>query len=178
MISRVELKVFISLEKRKTAYFQDQYEAKMFKMKLLRVLKGHCNKTGFEKNLKPNASDQAKLRNKQHAWEKYDELKMSFWCEIIQPLDKLSDMFVRIHKEYGPKAWDVICDRYKSCERPRLQQLIVKLTKLKMIAIESVIEYITWDEKLQSNLREVDEISEPMLISIILKGLKDDLLIL
>ena len=52
--------------------------------------------------------------------------------------------------------------------------MIVKLSNLKMIAIESVIDYITCDEKLQSNLREVDELREPMLISFILKGLKDD----
>ena len=68
-----------------------------------------------------------------------------------------------------------MCDRSKSCERPRLQQLIEKLANLKMIANESVIDYITRAEELQSNLREVDEqVSEPMLISIILKDLTDD----
>ena len=64
-----------------------------------------------------------------------------------------------------------MCDRYKSWERHRLQQLILKLTNLKMIAIESFIDYITRAEELQSNLREVDEqFSEPMLISNILEG--------
>ena len=68
-----------------------------------------------------------------------------------------------------------MCDRSKSCERPRLQQLIEKLTNLKMILNESVIDYITRAEERQCNLREVDEqINEPMLISIILKGLTDD----
>ena len=44
-----------------------------------------------------------------------------------------------------------------------------------MVTNESVIDYITRAEELQSNLREVDEqVSEPMLISIILKGLTDD----
>ena len=82
---------------------------------------------------------------------------------------------MRPYKEDSPKAWAVKCDRYKSCERPRLQQLIEKLTNLIMVAIESVVDYITRAEELQSNLREVDEqVSELMLISIILKGLTDD----
>ena len=68
-----------------------------------------------------------------------------------------------------------MCDRYESCERPRLQQLNEKLTKLKIIANESVFDYITRFEELQSNLREVDEqVSEPMLISTILTVLTKD----
>ena len=125
--------------------------------------------------MKPNASEEAKLRNKQQAREKFDELKMRVWCEIIQSLGKRSAMFLRPYKEDGPKAWAVMCDRYKSCERPRLQQLIEKLTILKMVIIESVIDYITRAEELHGNLREVDEqLSEPMLISIILKVLTED----
>ena len=82
---------------------------------------------------------------------------------------------MRSYKEDGPKAWAVLCDRHKSCERPRLQKLIEKSTNLKMIANESVIDYITRAEKVESKLREVDEqVSEHMLISIILKGLPDD----
>ena len=84
-------------------------------------------------------------------------------------------MFLRPYKEDGPKAWAVMCDRYKSCERPCLKQLIEKLTNLKVIANENVIDYITWAKGLQSILREVDEKdSEPMLISNVLKGLTDD----
>ena len=44
-----------------------------------------------------------------------------------------------------------------------------------MVANESVIDYITRAQELQSNLREVDEqVIEPMLISINLKGITDD----
>ena len=112
----------------------------MFNMKLLRVLKGQCDETEFEKNLKPNASEEAKRRKKQQDREKFDELKMRVWCEIIKSLDKRSEMFLIPYKEDVPKAWAVICDRYKSCEQPRLQQLIEKLTNLKMVANESVID--------------------------------------
>ena len=69
-----------------------------------------------------------------------------------------------------------MCDRYKGCEWPGLQQLIEKLTDLKMIANEKVIDHITRAEELKSNLKEVDEqVSELMLIFIILKSLSDDL---
>ena len=85
----------------------------MFNVKLLRVLTGQCDETEFEKNLKPNASEEAKLRNKQLAREKFDELKMSVWCEIIESLDKRSAMFLIPYKEDGPKNWAVMCDRYK-----------------------------------------------------------------
>ena len=149
--------VYFSGKDQDFAYFQDQFEVKMFNMKLLTVLKGQCDETQFEKNLKPNASEEAKFRNKQHAREKFDELKMRVWCEIIQSRDKRSAMFLRPYKEDGSKAWTVMCYRYKSCERPCLQQLIEKLTNLKMVANESVIDYITRAEELQSNLREVDE---------------------
>ena len=128
----------------------------MFNKKLWRVLKGHCEETEFEINLKPKASKEAKLRNKKQAREKFDEIKMRAWCEIIQPLDKRSAMFLRPYKEDGPKAWAIMFGQYRSSERPRQQQLIEKLTYLKMIANESVIDYITRAEELQINLGEVD----------------------
>ena len=68
--------VYFSGKEEDFAYFQDQFEAKMFNMKLLRVLKWQCDETEFEKNSKPKASEEAKLRNKQQAREKFDELKM------------------------------------------------------------------------------------------------------
>ena len=144
-------------------------------MKLLRISKRQRDENDFEKNLKPNASEEARLRNKQQAREKFNEVKMCVWCEIIQSLDKRSAMLLRPYKEDGPKAWSVMCDRYKSCERPRLQQLIEKLTNLKLTINENVIDYITRAEELPSNLREVDEqVSEPMLYFYSLKGLTDD----
>ncbi|XP_075247459.1 receptor tyrosine-protein kinase erbB-2-like [Convolutriloba macropyga] len=48
-----------------------------------------------------------------------------------------------------------MCDRYKSCERPRLQQLIEKLTNLKLTINENVIDYITRAEELPTT-NEVD----------------------
>ena len=41
--------VYFSGKEEDIAYFQDQFEAKMFNMKLLRVLKGQCDETEFDK---------------------------------------------------------------------------------------------------------------------------------
>ena len=75
----------------------------MFNMKLLRVLKGHCDKTEFEKNLQPNASDEYKLGNYQQARDKFNELKTCVWCEIIKSRDKRSAMFLRPYHKDCPK---------------------------------------------------------------------------
>ena len=87
-------------------------------------------------------------------------------------LDKKSVLFLRPYKGKGSKAWEVLCKRFKSAERPRLQQFISDLTSIRMKANESVVDYITRAEELQYNLDEVDEgLSEKIFVSIILKGL-------
>ena len=47
--SRKSKGVYFSGKEEDFAYFQDQFEAKMFKRKLLRILKGQCDETDFEK---------------------------------------------------------------------------------------------------------------------------------
>ena len=90
--------VYFSGKEEDFAYCWDEFEAKMFNMKLLRGLKGQCDATEFERNMKPNASDEAKFRNKQQASEKYGDLKLRGWCEITQSLDKRSAVFLRPYK--------------------------------------------------------------------------------
>ena len=81
-------------------------------------------------------------------------------------------LFLRPYKGKGSRAWEILCKRFKSAERPRLQQLISDLTSIRMKANESVVDYITRAEKLQYNLDGVYEcLSEKMFVSIILKGL-------
>ena len=66
-------------------------------------------------------------------------------------------MFLRPYKDKGSKAWEILCKRFKSAERPRLQELISDLTSKRMKANESVVDYFTRPEELQYNLNEVDE---------------------
>ena len=73
---------------------------------------------------------------------------------------------MRSHKGDGSAAWKALCDHFKSFERPRLQQLIEKLTSLRKDQKETIADYIT------SQLDEA--LSEQMFVSIFLKGLPKD----
>ena len=97
---------------------------------------------------------------------------MAIWYELVQCLDKKSVLFLRPYKGKGSEAWSVLCQRFKSFERPRLQKLISDLTNLRKYNNESIVDYITRAEDMQLYLSEVDEsISEKMFVSILLKGL-------
>ena len=90
----------------------------------------------------------------------------------MQCSDKKIVLFLRPYKSKESKAWEILCKRFKSFERPRLQQLISDSTSIRIKANESVVDYITRAEKLQYNLDEVDEgLNEKMFLSIILKTL-------
>ena len=94
------------------------------------------------------------------------------WYELVQALDKTSVLFLRPHKGDGTRAWDVLCKRFKSFERPQLHKLIAQLTSLKKTSSESIVDYLTRADDMQYNLTLVNEgISEKMFVSIILKGL-------
>ena len=90
---------------------------------------------------------------------------MAIWYELVQCLDKKS-VLLRSYRGKRSEAWSVLCKRYKSLERLRLQKLMSDLTKLRKYSIEKSVDYITRAEDMQLNLAEVDEsISEKMLVS-------------
>ena len=97
---------------------------------------------------------------------------MAIWYELVQCLDKKSFLFLRPYRGKGSEAWSVLCKRFKTFQRLRLQKLISDLTNLRNYNCESIADYITIAEDMQLNLSEVDEsISEKMFVSILLKGL-------
>ena len=116
--------------------FCEQFEARMYLLRLFGVLNGS---EGVE-SCRPKARSGSSREERQVADEKAAEIfadkKYKIWCELVQCLDKKSLLFVRSYKGDGPAAWKALCDRFKSFERPRLQQLIEKLTphleKIKM----------------------------------------------
>ena len=70
----------------------------------------------------------------------------------------------------------MLCKRFKSFERPRLQKLISDLTNLRKYKNESPVDYVTRAEDMQLNLSEIDEsVSEKMFVSILLKGFPREL---
>ena len=130
-------------------YFEVKFEARCHLLKLTKILNG----------------DNTENR-------KYDDINMTLWCELVQCLDRKSLLLVRQHKNNGYEAWKTLKSHYKSCERPRIQNLLQKLTNLKLEHNENVSDYLIRTEDLSINLEEANEgISESMLCSLTLKGL-------
>ena len=124
------------------SYLKEQIEARIFHLKLNKIL----HETVDYRNLMPS------LR------------------PIVPALDERSVLFLRPYKGNGSKAWDVLRKRLKSFERPRLQKLISELRTFKKNSNETVIDYLTRAEEIQYNLEQVNEaVSEKF--SIILQGL-------
>ena len=147
-------------------YFAEQFEARMHSLKLGKVLIGEAI---YVRN---NSSEEQRRQAIEKGREELEEKMKTLWYELVQALDKTSVLFLRPHKGDGTRAWDVLCERFKSFERPQPHKLIAQLTSLKKTSIESVVGYLTRADDMQYNLTVVNEgIVEKMFISIILKGL-------
>ena len=100
------------------------------------------------------------------------EKQREMWCELVQCLDKKSVAFIRPHKPNGAPAWEALIKQFKSSERPRVQNLMMKLTSLKMDSSEQVVDYIPMAEDLKLDLVEAgQEIADALFRSLVLKGL-------
>ena len=144
----------------------------MHSLKLGKVLSGEATCLDYVQTFRINSSEEQRSKTIEKGREELEEKKKTFWYELVQVLDKTSVLFLRPHKGGGTRAWDVLCKRFKSFERPQLHKLIAQLTSLKKISSESIVDYLTRADDMKYNLRLVNEgISEKMFISIILKGL-------
>ena len=150
--------------------FQEQFEARMYKMKLLEVLESSVTVRDIEQKLE-GGSHEAKAKAKERAENVMEDRKRMIWCEMVQALNKKNGLYLRPYKD-GPRAWKVLCGLYRSSERPRLQCLI-KLTSLREEYSETVGEYVARAEEYQYELKQVEEVTE-MLTSLIMKGLSKE----
>ena len=141
-------------------YFAERFEARLHLLKLRTVL---LDQENLPEETDANfASEQNKLKEKQ----------FEVWCELVQCLDRKSLSLVKTAKPNGTQAWKLLQDCFKSRERPRIHQLLNKLTNLKMYSQESMRDYLMRTEELQLNLTDVGEnVSDQMLCSVVLKGL-------
>ena len=151
-------------------YFSEQFEARIFVLKLYQVHDG----SGTFEDYVPSTSTNASRAKKDAAIDKgrkiFKEKQMQIWYELVLALDKQSVLYLRPYKGDGAQAWDVLTKRFRSFERSRLQKLVSELTRLVKRDVESLIEYITRAEELQYNFNQVNEdLSEKMLTSILLK---------
>jgi transposase InsO family protein len=133
------------------AYFQEQFESRMYLLKLSDSLLDQCT----------SRSDAAR-----------DEKRYRVWCELIQCLDRKCVMFIRSYKPNGTAAWKALVQHFKSSERPRIHATMTKLTSIRMAQGETITDYLTRAEDLQMDLKEVgEEVSDSMFVAMVLKGL-------
>ena len=133
--------------------FSEQFEARMYLLKLRGVLLGTETEEDFLQKDKPNASREHREEARVKAAKVFEDKKYHVWCELVQCLDAKSVLFLRSQKGDGPAAWGKLCEKFRSYERPRLQHLIEKLTSHRKESSETVIEYITRAEDLQYNFK-------------------------
>ena len=149
------------------AFFSDQFEAKMYLLKLDKVLLDKVNITIAD------TTDAAAVTQQQKDEEELADKRYQVWCELIQCLQRDTGMLVRSCKGDGMSAWKCLHDHFKSGERPRIQQLLKNLTNLKHSAGESIANSLIRAEDLKLNLSEVGEsTSEQMMCSVVLRGLQ------
>ena len=182
MSSKLERLVFSGRED-DFLYFAEQFEARMHSLKLGKVLSAEATYLDYVPAVRNNSSEEQRRQaiekgseeleeGGKKGREELEEKKRTLWYELVQALDKTSVLFLSPHKGDGNRAWDVLCKRFKSFERPQLHKLIAQLTSLRKTSSESIEDYLTRADDMQNNLTLVNEgISEKMFVSIILKGL-------
>ena len=134
MSSKLERLVFSGRED-DFLYFAEQFEARMHSLKLGKVLSGEATYLDYVPTVRNNSSEEQRRQAIEKGRVELEEKKKTLWYELIQALDKTSVLFLRPHKGDGTRAWDVLCKRFKSFERPQLHKLIAQLTSLRRLQV-------------------------------------------
>ena len=101
------------------------------------------------------------------------EQKYDIWAELIQFLDKRSVMMLTSEcRGDGPAAWTLLKSRFANDGTPRRMALLQQLTILVLKENEEMMDYLVRAESLTNSLKTAgEEISDSLLISVVLKGL-------
>ena len=89
------------------SYFEEQFMAGIFLLKLNRILDETVDYRNFMPKLRPNESSDQKQAAIDKVKEIFKEKQSHIWYELVQDLDKKSVLFLRPYKSNGSKAWDV-----------------------------------------------------------------------
>ena len=100
-------------------YFSELFEARIFVLKLYKVLDGSNTFEDYVPSTRPNASRAKKDAAIAERSEIFKEKQMQIWCEFVSALDKQSVLYLRPCKRDGAQAWDVLTKRFRSFEKPR-----------------------------------------------------------
>ena len=95
------------------------------------------------------------------------------FAELVQCLDDRSlSLIITDAKDDGKKALDILREHYVGKSKPRIISLYTELTSLKMASDESTTDYVIRAETAANSLKSAgEEISDSLLIAMILKGL-------
>ena len=121
-----------------------------------------------------------KLKKLKHVLTTNDEITEEInevaYAELIQFLDERSLILVsREARNQGRRAWRILKEHYASGSKPRIITLYNELTTLIKSSEESITDYLLRAEKSVISLRAAGEqISESLLIAMVLKGLPDE----
>lgn len=98
------------------------------------------------------------------------------FAELVQCLDDRSlSLILRDAVDDGRKALKILREHYLGSGKPRIIALYTELTTLVMKAEESVTDYLIRAETASTSLKSAGEnISDSLLIAMILKGLPED----
>ena len=147
--------------------FMEQFEARMYKLKLDRALRDKITTPA----IKPEELDE-ETQAREDAVAVRDDMRYQVWCELVLCLDRRSISFVRSHKPNSDASWKALLQQYRSSERPRIQNTMTRLMDVKMESDEAVTDYLIRAEEMQMDLHEVGEhMSDAMFKAIVLKGL-------
>ena len=86
------------------AYFQEQFEARMYRLKLLDVMERRVTEKEIEQKLREGTNQEGRNKAKKAESVMKDKKRM-IWCELVQTLDKTNVLYLRSYKGDGPKAW-------------------------------------------------------------------------
>ena len=97
------------------------------------------------------------------------------YAYLVNCLDDQSlNLIMRDADNDGRKAYQILQEHYLSTSKPRIIALYTELTTLKMTPTETVTDYMLRAETAFTRLKQADEeISEKLLIAMILKGLPE-----
>ena len=97
------------------------------------------------------------------------------FATVVQYLDDTPlSLIIRDARDDGRKAMKILREHYIGCSKPRIISLYCELTSLKMMATESVTDYVLRAETAASRLKQAKEtVSDSLLIAMIVKGLPE-----
>ena len=97
------------------------------------------------------------------------------FAELIQVLDDRSlSLVTRDTKDNWNNAIKIPREHYRSCGKPKVIALYTEFTTLCKGEAESVTDYMLHEEAVVAALRNVEEVSDALLITMIAKGLSSE----